>query len=98
MDDRTYRCSFSLPASLALEISQTARTLGVSQSALVAHILASPLAQLALYLSYGADVEQDSAADGGRVLRLRGESRDVVEKLISEAVAASMQAGQAPLL
>ncbi len=80
----TLRCTFSLPAELALEIAETARALNVSQSALVAQVLAGPLGRLAMYLSVANPLPSD------RALRRRGESREVIEKLISDAIASSL--------
>lgn len=41
-----YRATFSLPATLAKDISRLAKRMGVSQSALLAELLAAPIAAM----------------------------------------------------
>lgn len=80
----SFRCTFSLPAELAAEISQSAQALGVSQSALVTEVLSGPLGRLAMYLSLSNPQPSDVA------LRRRGESRAVLEQLVRDAISASV--------
>lgn len=80
-----YRCTFSLPRGLATDISQLAKSLRVSQSALLANLLTEPIAQLRVL----ADVLPRAPASkvGPDVVRrLRGDSAALVNRAISDAV------------
>jgi hypothetical protein len=87
MDGPLYRATFTLSAELAVEIAQVARILGVSQSALVEHVLGGPLGKLALDLSLrmtpGAGVESVPPK------RRRGRSSGLTDEIIEAALAAT---------
>lgn len=81
----TFRCTFTLPRTLALDISHLAKSLRVSQSALLANLLTEPIAQLRTL----ADVLPRAPASkvGPDVVRrLRGDSAVLVNRAISDAV------------
>lgn len=91
MDDKTfYRATLSLPADLAVELADTARLLGVSQSALVTHILRGPLGALALRLS----VSGMPNATPDPVKRRRGRKPT---QLVDEIVRAALDAADHPI-
>lgn len=86
VSQRTFRCSFTLPGDLAIELSTVAKALGISQSSLVTHILRHPLGQLAMYVSIASPVGSDVTEGSARTLRLRGESVEQIETLIRQAL------------
>jgi hypothetical protein len=88
MNPKMYRVNLTLPRELAEDIAQVAAELRVSQSALVAVILESPLGRLARYMALAPRVTRDPAEPG--VLRMRGESEAVVRDLIEQAIVESM--------
>jgi hypothetical protein len=86
LSQRTFRCSFTLPVDLATDLSDVAKSLGISQSSLVTHILHHPLTQLAMRVSVFDPVESDTTEGSKRTLRLRGASAEQIETLIRQAL------------
>lgn len=83
-DPTTYRATFSLPAELAMQISEVAAGLRITQSALVSHLLAGPLGQLAIHLTLAVN---SSAPDEVEARRRSAH----VSQLIEDALAESAQ-------
>lgn len=81
---KTFRCSFTLPRDLAVDIAWVAKRMGVSQSAMLAHILTEPISDIRSLLETIPDTE----VQPGEARRFRGASADLVAKRIDEALAA----------
>lgn len=82
----TYRCTFTLPQTLATDIAVIAKRLSMSQSALLSLLLEVPIADIAkLVAMLPPDV---SSPDDQPVViqRLRGASIEMLRSRIGEAV------------
>jgi len=90
----TFRCSFTLPRQLARDIADVARQLRVTQSALLAELLAEPMRRLT---KLAALVPRPDEVTPEAVRRLRGASADLIRTAVQDAVAAANQVDK-PLL
>lgn len=83
----TFRCSFSLPRQLARDIADVARHLHVTQSALLALLLADPMRRLVKLTALLPPTPGDVSPDTAR--RLRGASADLIRDVLQQAIDAS---------
>ena len=86
MADGFARCSFTLPPDQAEMLSQVAKRVGASQSAVLSILLQETLPWLSTGLSEDADPSVAAR-------RLRGASVDVVRGLIQSGLSAGRKAG-----
>lgn len=75
-----YGTSLHLPVQVAKDLNYVAKRLGVTQSALVAHLLGEPLADIRGLLQ-----QTPEPADAVAVKRLRGQSAELVAQRLAEA-------------
>lgn len=78
-----FQCSFTLPAETAKDISYIAKRMGISQSALLAQLMAKPIADLRALIDLVPDLK---SATPDQVLRFRGASADVIADLVRDAM------------
>lgn len=76
-----YRATFSFPAPLATDISQLAKRLGVSQSALLTELLAEPVRVM---LDVVSEIPQVGVTPD-HVKRARGKSAELVRHAVQNA-------------
>lgn len=82
---RTFRCTFTLPIPLAKAISEVAKGLGISQSALLAQVLDQPMQDLVRLLALAPP--SGSPPDAAR--RWAGSSADLIRQRVQEALRAA---------
>jgi hypothetical protein len=82
----TYRCSFTLPQALAVDISTIAKALRMSQSALLTLLLTEPIEAIAKLVSLLPPGQLSGPVPDDVVRRLRGESIGVLRRAVSDAV------------
>ena len=80
---RTKVVSFSLPVETADQIARLAARMGVSQSAMLAELLAEPIAAMASIIDLVPQVSPTAQA----VKRAKGRSLEVIRDLVAQATA-----------
>lgn len=74
--------SFTLPQSVLKDLTFVAKSLGVSQSALLGEVLGPPISDLRRIIE-----ESGSSADGSHIMRMRGASARIIAERVREALA-----------
>ena len=77
------RTTISLPETVAKDLAYVASRMGVSQSSLLSEMLAEPLADLRGLMDL---VPADQAPTNDQLLRLRGQSANVIAARVKEAI------------
>ena len=82
-----YRCTFSLPATLAKDIARLAKRMGVSQSSMLAELLTDPITAMCDII----DEIPDKGATADDVKRARGKSLSIIKDVVQQAQAAAAE-------
>lgn len=85
-----YRATFSLPAQLAKDIARLARRMGVSQSALLAELLAAPIAAMLEVV----ETIPEAGATPADVKRARGKSVALIREAVQQTQDLANELGQ----
>lgn len=96
---KSYRATFTLPAGMAVTLSQLAKRLRMSQSALLVLLLEEPLETLERLAALVPDklpLDASPADASAQVRRLRGASADAIRTVVRDALSVADQLDPKP--